>query len=99
ADRCTIQLSYAIGVSKPLSVYVDLDGTGKDIDEARLGLLLNEVVDLSPRGIRKHLRLNRPIYVPTSAYGHFGRVPNAALDNFTWEQTDLVDTLRNALNR
>ncbi|AFW00888.1 methionine adenosyltransferase [Gluconobacter oxydans] len=99
ADRCTIQLSYAIGVSKPLSVYVDLDGTGKDIDEARLGLLLNEVVDLSPRGIRKHLRLNRPIYVPTSAYGHFGRVPNAALDNFTWEQTDLVNTLRNALNR
>ncbi|MDI6652301.1 methionine adenosyltransferase [Gluconobacter japonicus] len=99
ADRCTIQLSYAIGVSKPLSVYVDLDGTGKDIDEARLGLLLNDVVDLSPRGIRKHLRLNRPIYVPTSAYGHFGRVPNAALDNFTWEQTDLVDTLRNALNR
>ena len=99
ADRCTIQLSYAIGVSKPLSVYVDLDGTGKDIDEARLGLLLNEVVDLSPRGIRKHLRLNRPIYVPTSAYGHFGRVPNEALDNFTWEKTDLVDTLRNALNR
>ena len=99
ADRCTIQLSYAIGVSKPLSVYVDLDGTGKDIDEARLGLLLNEVVDLSPRGIRKHLRLNRPIYVPTSAYGHFGRVPNEALDNFTWEKTDLVNTLRNALNR
>nr|WP_249195185.1 MULTISPECIES: methionine adenosyltransferase [Gluconobacter] len=99
ADRCTIQLSYAIGVSKPLSVYVDLDGTGKDIDEARLGLLLNEVVDLSPRGIRKHLRLNRPIYVPTSAYGHFGRVPNETLDNFTWEKTDLVDTLRNALNR
>nr|WP_249206600.1 methionine adenosyltransferase [Gluconobacter cerinus] len=99
ADRCTIQLSYAIGVSKPLSVYVDLDGTGKDIDEARLGLLLNEVVDLSPRGIRKHLRLNRPIYVPTSAYGHFGRVPNETLDNFTWEKTDLVDTLLNALNR
>ncbi|AHK70860.1 S-adenosylmethionine synthetase [Gluconobacter oxydans] len=99
ADRCTIQLSYAIGVSKPLSVYVDLDGTGKDVDEARLGAILNEVVDLSPRGIRKHLRLNRPIYVPTSAYGHFGRAPDPVLDNFTWEQTDLVTTLRGALNR
>ena len=99
SDRCTIQLSYAIGVSKPLSVYVDLDGTGKDIDEARLGKLLNELVDLSPRGIRKHLRLNRPIYVPTSAYGHFGRVPDPVLDNFTWEQTDLVSSLRGALNR
>lgn len=99
ADRCTIQLSYAIGVSKPLSVYVDLDGTGKDIDEARLGKLLNELVDLSPRGIRKHLRLNRPIYVPTSAYGHFGRVPDPVLDNFTWEQTDLVSSLHGALNR
>lgn len=99
ADRCTIQLSYAIGVSKPLSVYVDLDNTGKDIDEARLGAILNELVDLSPRGIRKHLRLNRPIYTPTSAYGHFGRTPDAALDNFTWEQADLVDALRNAFNR
>lgn len=99
ADRCTIQLSYAIGVSKPLSVYVDLDGTGKDIDEARLGKLLNEMVDLSPRGIRRHLRLNRPIYVPTSAYGHFGRVPDPVLDNFTWEQTDLVSSLHGALNR
>nr|WP_294918091.1 methionine adenosyltransferase [uncultured Neokomagataea sp.] len=99
ADRCTIQLSYAIGVSKPLSVYVDLDNTGKDVDEARLGAILNELVDLSPRGIRKHLRLNRPIYTPTSAYGHFGRTPDAALDNFTWEQADLVDALRNAFNR
>ncbi|GBD57355.1 methionine adenosyltransferase [Gluconobacter wancherniae] len=99
ADRCTIQLSYAIGVSKPLSVYVDLDGSGKDVDENRLGEILNETVDLSPRGIRKHLRLNRPIYTETSAYGHFGRVPDLARDNFTWEQTDLVDTLRSALNR
>ncbi|XAO71130.1 MAG: methionine adenosyltransferase [Acetobacteraceae bacterium] len=99
ADRCTIQLSYAIGVSKPLSVYVDLDGTGKDIDEARLGGVLYQMVNLSPRGIREHLRLNRPIYAPTSAYGHFGRIPDPALDNFTWEQTDLVDDLRRAFNR
>lgn len=99
SDRCTIQLSYAIGVSKPLSVYVDLDGTGKDVDEVRLGRVLNEIMDLSPRGIRKHLRLNRPIYVPSSAYGHFGRVPDPAKDNFTWENTDLVDALRGAFNR
>ncbi|AOX20811.1 methionine adenosyltransferase [Kozakia baliensis] len=99
ADRCTLQVSYAIGVSKPLSVYVDLDGTGKDIDEAKLGNVLREVMDLSPRGIRRHLRLNRPIYAKTAAYGHFGRVPDLALDNFTWEQTDLVDALRGAFNR
>lgn len=99
ADRCTIQLSYAIGVSEPLSVYVDLDGTGKDIDEARLGDVLYQMVNLSPRGIREHLRLNRPIYAPTSAYGHFGRIPDPELDNFTWEQTDLVDDLRRAFNR
>lgn len=99
ADRCTIQLSYAIGVSRPLSVYVDLDGTGKDVSEDRLGVLLNEIMDLSPRGIRQHLRLNRPIYAKTAAYGHFGRVPDPALDNFTWENTDLVDTLKTALNR
>lgn len=99
ADRCTIQLSYAIGVSHPLSVYVDLDETGKDVDEARLGKILRDVMDLSPRGIRKHLRLNRPIYAETSAYGHFGRKPDDARDNFTWERTDLVDALRSALNR
>ncbi|MDN7349895.1 methionine adenosyltransferase [Acetobacter senegalensis] len=99
ADRCTIQLSYAIGVSYPLSVYVDLDETGKDVDEARLGKILRDVMDLSPRGIRKHLRLNRPIYAETSAYGHFGRKPDDARDNFTWERTDLVDALRSALNR
>ncbi|MBS0960872.1 MULTISPECIES: methionine adenosyltransferase [Acetobacter] len=99
ADRCTIQLSYAIGVSHPLSLYVDLDGTGKDVDEARLGTILREVMDLTPRGIRKHLRLNRPIYAETAAYGHFGRKPDAARDNFTWEQADLVDSLRSALKR
>ncbi|MGO2957859.1 MAG: methionine adenosyltransferase [Acetobacter sp.] len=99
ADRCTIQLSYAIGVSHPLSVYVDLDETGKDVDEARLGAILRDVMDLTPRGIRKHLRLNRPIYAETSAYGHFGRTPDDVRDNFTWERTDLVDALRSALNR
>jgi S-adenosylmethionine synthetase len=99
ADRCTIQLSYAIGVSHPLSVYVDLDESGKDVDEVRLGNLLREVMDLTPRGIRKHLRLNRPIYAQTSAYGHFGRTPDDARDDFTWERTDLVDALRSALNR
>ena len=93
ADRCTIQLSYAIGVSHPLSVYVDLDETGKDVDEARLGSILRDVMDLTPRGIRKHLRLNRPIYAETSAYGHFGRTPDDARDNFTWERTDLVVAL------
>ena len=99
ADRCTLQISYAIGVAHPLSVYVDLDGSGKDVDEDRLGRVLREVVDLTPRGIRRHLRLNRPIYGVTSAYGHFGRTPDAALDSFTWERTDLVDTLRQAFNR
>ena len=99
ADRCTIQLSYAIGVSRPLSVYVDLDGSGKDVDEVRLGSLLNEIVDLSPRGIRERLRLNRPIYAKTAAYGHFGRIPDPALDNVTWENTDLAEQLKSALNR
>ncbi|MCT6842193.1 MAG: methionine adenosyltransferase [Commensalibacter sp.] len=99
ADLCTLQISYAIGVSHPLSVYVDLHGTGKDIDEAKLEKVLRELMDLSPRGIRKHLRLNRPIYKQTSAYGHFGRHPDPLKDDFTWEKTDLVDALRNAFNR
>ncbi len=99
ADRCTLQISYAIGVSHPLSVFVDLDGTGHDVDEAALVRALQEVMDLSPRGIRQQLRLNRPIYAVTSAYGHFGRVPDDALDTFTWERTDLVPALRSALNR
>ncbi len=99
ADRCTLQISYAIGVAHPLSVYVDLDNSGHDVDEDRLGRVLREVVDLTPRGIRRHLRLNRPIYAATSAYGHFGRVPDAGRDDFTWEKTDLVDTLRQAFNR
>ena len=99
ADRCTLQISYAIGVAHPLSVYVDLDGSGHDVDEDRLGRVLREVVDLTPRGIRRHLRLNRPIYAATSAYGHFGRTPDPERDDFTWERTDLVDTLRQAFNR
>ncbi|MDE2515808.1 MAG: methionine adenosyltransferase [Rhodospirillales bacterium] len=99
ADRCTLQISYAIGVSHPLSVYVDLHGTGKDVDEARLERALRELVDLTPRGIREHLKLNRPIYVPTSAYGHFGRIPDEQKGTFTWERTDLVPGLKAALGR
>jgi S-adenosylmethionine synthetase len=99
ADRCTLQLSYAIGVSHPLSVYVELHGTGKDVDEARLEAALRQLVNLTPRGIREHLKLNRPIYVPTTAYGHFGREPDAATGTFTWERTDLVPELRSAFGR
>jgi S-adenosylmethionine synthetase len=95
ADRCTIQLSYAIGVAKPLSIYVDLHGTGH-VDETRLEKVLGEVMDLSPRGIRQHLGLNRPIYARTSAYGHFGRAPEKD-GGFSWERTDLADTIRSAV--
>jgi S-adenosylmethionine synthetase len=95
ADRCTIQLSYAIGVSQPLSIYVDLHGTGK-VEEDRLEKALAEVMDLSPRGIRKHLGLNRPIYARTSAYGHFGRPPEAD-GGFSWERSDLAGALRDAV--
>ena len=99
AARCTLQISYAIGVSQPLSVYVDLHGTGRDVDEARLERALRDVLDLSPRGIREALRLNRPIYARTSAYGHFGRTPDASADDFTWERTDLADELRRRFSR
>ncbi|MBI1651279.1 methionine adenosyltransferase [Hyphomicrobium sulfonivorans] len=95
ADRCTIQLSYAIGVAKPLSIYVDTHGTGK-VDEAQLEKVLGEVMDLSPRGIRTHLDLNKPIYARTSAYGHFGRAPEAD-GGFSWEKTDLVDAIKKAV--
>jgi S-adenosylmethionine synthetase len=95
ADRCTIQLAYAIGVSKPLSIYVDTYGTGK-VDEAKVEKVLAEVMDLSPRGIRQHLGLNKPIYARTSAYGHFGRKPEAD-GGFSWEKTDLVADLKSAL--
>ena len=94
SDVCTIQLSYAIGVSKPLSVYIDTDGTGQ-VDEDRLSEVLQDMVDLTPRGIREHLRLNRPIYARTAAYGHFGRSPEAD-GGFSWERTDLVDELKSA---
>jgi len=99
AERCTLQLSYAIGVSQPLSLYVETHGTGHDVDEEKLGRTLRELVNLTPRGIREHLRLNRPIYAVTSAFGHFGRTPDAGLDTFTWEQTDLVDALKSAFGR
>ena len=94
ADRCIIQVAYAIGVSKPLSVYVDTDGTGR-VDETKLSDMLQEMVDLSPRGIRERLELSRPIYSRTSAYGHFGRDPDDD-GGFTWERTDLVSDLRSA---
>ncbi len=95
ADRCTIQLSYAIGVAQPLSVYVDLHGTGK-VDESKLEAALREVMDLSPSGIRKHLDLNRPIYARTSSYGHFGR-KSGRDGSFSWEKTDLVKSLKQAV--
>ncbi|WP_114395955.1 methionine adenosyltransferase [Oleisolibacter albus] len=94
AQKCTIQLSYAIGVSHPLSVYIDTAGTGQ-VDEDRLADVLRQLMNLSPRGIREHLGLNRPIYARTAAYGHFGREPEAD-GGFGWERTDLVDALRRA---
>ncbi len=95
AERCTIQLSYAIGVAQPLSVYVDLHGTGT-VDEAKLEKALAEVMDLSPSGIRRTLDLNKPIYGRTAAYGHFGRDVDAE-GGFSWERTDLVDALKAAV--
>ena len=99
AEKCTMQVSYAIGVSKPLSVYFDLHGTGNDVDEVKLAKVIDGLVNLSPRGIREHLHLNRAIYVPSSAYGHFGRTPDDDLGTFTWEKTDLVDELKRAFGR
>ena len=96
ADRCTIQLSYAIGVARPLSIYVDLHGTGK-VDEAKVEAAVGEVMNLTPRGIRTHLDLNKPIYARTSAYGHFGR-PADKDGGFSWEKTDLVDALRSTVS-
>ncbi|SPF81023.1 methionine adenosyltransferase [Pseudoprimorskyibacter insulae] len=92
ADRCTVQLSYAIGVSKPLSIYVDTHGTG-EVDDAAIELAIPKVMDLTPRGIRTHLDMNRPIYQRTAAYGHFGREPEAD-GGFSWERVDLVDALK-----
>jgi S-adenosylmethionine synthetase len=96
AEKCVIQLSYAIGVARPLSIFVDTYGTGQ-VDENRLAVVLNEVMNLSQRGIREHLQLNRPIYARTAAYGHFGREPEAD-GGFSWEKTDLVDVLKRAFN-
>lgn len=95
AERCTIQLSYAIGVARPLSIYADLHGTG-EADPAAVEKAIDAVMDLTPRGIRQHLGLNRPIYERTAAYGHFGRTP-ADDGGFSWERTDLVDELKSAL--
>lgn len=95
AERCTIQLSYAIGVARPLSIYVDTYGTGK-VDEASIEAALASVMDLTPRGIRSTLDLNKPIYARTSAYGHFGRAPDKD-GGFSWEKTDLVEKLKKAV--
>ncbi len=95
AERCTIQLSYAIGVAQPLSIYVDTHGTG-EVDEASLEQAVRETMDLSPTGIRRALDLNRPVYARTAAYGHFGREPDNE-GGFSWERTDLVEALRSAL--
>ena len=95
AERCTLQVSYAIGVAKPLSIYVDTHGTGK-VPEAAIERAVAKVMDLTPRGIRTHLDLNRPIYARTSAYGHFGRAPDAD-GGFSWERIDLVEALQKAV--
>ena len=95
ADRCTLQLSYAIGVAKPLSIYVDTHQTGK-VEASAIEKAVMEVMDLTPRGIREHLNLTRPIYARTAAYGHFGRAPEAD-GGFSWEKTDLVEALKAAL--
>jgi S-adenosylmethionine synthetase len=95
ATRCTLQLSYAIGVAKPLSVYVDTHGTGQ-VDEAQIELAVRKAMDLTPRGIRTHLGMNKPIYQRTAAYGHFGRAPDAD-GGFSWEKTDLAEALKAAL--
>ena len=94
ADKCVIQVAYAIGVSKPLSVYIHTQGTGR-VDEEKLSSVLQEMVDLTPRGIREHLELNKPIYARTAAYGHFGRAPDSD-GGFSWERTDLVEDLKSA---
>jgi S-adenosylmethionine synthetase len=95
ADRCTIQISYAIGVAKPLSIYVDTHGTGQ-VEDAAIERAVATAMDLTPRGIRTHLGLTKPIYARTSAYGHFGRAPEAD-GGFSWERTDLIEALKKAV--
>ena len=92
ADECIIQLAYAIGISKPLSIYLNTNGTS-NVDESKIEKIIPELIDLSPRGIREHLKLSNPIYEPTAAYGHFGRPPSDK-GHFTWEKTDLVEELK-----
>ncbi len=92
ADECTIQLSYAIGISKPLSIYINTNGTNH-VDETKIEKIIPEILDLSPRNIRDHLKLNNPIYEPTAAYGHFGRQANGE-GHFTWEKTDLIEEFK-----
>ena len=96
ADRCTIQLSYAIGVAQPLSLYVNLHDTGKNVGEEQIEAAIRKVMDLSPTGIRRHLDLNKPIYAKTAAYGHFGRKPGRD-GSFSWEKTDLIKPLKQAI--
>ena len=96
AEKCTVQVSYAIGVSHPLSIFVDTYGTNQ-VDEAKIEKAIADIVDLTPRGIRERLALSNPIYVPSSAYGHFGREPNAQ-GGFSWEKLDLVEDLRSAVS-
>jgi len=97
AERCTIQLSYAIGVAQPLSVYVNLHGTGK-VSEEEVEIAIRDVMDLSPSGIRRHLDLNKPVYAKTAAYGHFGRKPGRD-GSFSWERMDLVKELKRSLSK
>lgn len=94
ADKCTLQLAYAIGVAHPLSIFIDTHGTGQ-IDEAKLITVIRQLIDLSPKGIRTHLNLNKPIYLPTTSYGHFGQEPTDA-GHFSWERTDLITDLKSA---
>lgn len=95
AKRCTIQLSYAIGVAKPLSIYADTHGTG-NVPDAQIERAVADAFDLTPRGIIEHLQLRRPVYERTAAYGHFGRTPTDD-GGFSWEKTDLVDSIKNAV--
>ena len=97
ASKCSIQIAYAIGVSQPLSLYVNTFGTGM-VDDQVLEECIRKNVDLSPKGIRDKLKLNNPIYVPTSSYGHFGRKPDEVLKgSFTWEKTDLIEMFKKEL--
>ena len=91
ADRCTVQLAYAIGVADPVSVYVNTEGTGR-VSESALSKLVRDHFELTPRGIIESLNLRRPLYKATAAYGHFGRNE----EGFTWEQTDKAEALRSS---